>query len=108
MFSPGWRGGVENWGHAFLKALKPYAMWIHYTEDVVSCFVQKYQKSKHRGLAQKAKAFHCLGHFLRSHPLSIISTNVHFVNGFLGIISGQILSCICSVFPPFMSVYCFE
>jgi len=22
MFSPGLRGGVENWGHAFLKALK--------------------------------------------------------------------------------------
>jgi hypothetical protein len=39
MFSPGLRGGVENWGHAFLKALKPYVMWIHYTEDVVSCFV---------------------------------------------------------------------
>jgi hypothetical protein len=34
--------------------------------------------------------------------LSIISTNVvHFVNGFLGIISGQMWSCICSVFPPF-------
>jgi hypothetical protein len=88
MFSPGLRGGVENWGHAFLKA--PYALWIHYTADVVSCFVEKHQKSKHRGLAQKAKAFHCLGHFLRSHLLSIISTNVvHFVNGFLGIISGQ-------------------
>jgi len=67
MFSPGLWGGVENWGHAFLKA--PYAMWMQYTEDAVSCFVLK---SKHRGLAQKAKAFHCQGHFLRSHPLSII------------------------------------
>lgn len=54
------------------------------------------------GLLKKQKPFIAKAIFWEAIRCPSFSTNVvHFVNVFLGIISGQILSCICSVFPPF-------
>lgn len=53
------------------------------------------------GLVKKQKPFIAKAIFWEAIRCPSFSTNVvHFVNVFLGIISGQILSCICSVFPP--------